>query len=627
MHGPSCWFAASRRAAVLTWLTAAVVLGASSVSGATVVDRDVRHEIHPDGSILERTHLRVRLETSADLFEWSDYAIYLDDHRNLESVEARVIPAAGGSPTTLKKKHQDEVESAGRGLLHSSARYHVLRFPPESLETGAVLDIAHRVRVAPYFPGGAVDLFLGPEPVASMSIEVTGAPQGFRWHLDGLDAGVRVVETGSGVRVAGEDVEPPTDLEQAPADATQPVLRYAWGPAATWNDVGRWYQDLRNALPPTSESVRSTARELVRGLEDPRERLERLLGYAGKTVRYVAVEVGIGGFRPSTPDETLERGWGDCKDKATLLVDLLEEAGLRAHPALILSSTDGRIDPSFPSPFVFNHMIVAVETEGMPVGPTDPVSEGFLFVDPTHDRGTSRWLHGAVQNQHALVVRESGSTLIPTPSLFDANVRELAVDLDVDPGGTARGTVELTLSGEYGSVVQELVAAVNADRMEEVVRSVASAVLPGVDVHRVGWGFDDGGVPRGNLQAGVSIDKLLPTGGDRISFHLPSLSRTPPTSILDDRSVPVVVDAGESRERWTLALPRDGCRPDSDDVSVETPAGSYHQSMTVEGKHLQVDRSLVLTHRWIESELFDALRDLALAETRSKKRRLRLVCE
>lgn len=619
-------FRASVSLLALIWLGSVPGVLPSPASAATLVDREVRHEIRADGTILEHTRLRVRLETRADLSAWSEYAIYLDEHRELEEIEARVVPAGGGSPTELKKKDQDEMEAAGPGELHSSARYHVLRFPPRLLEPGALLEVVHRVRVAPYFPGGAVALVSGDDPVASLSIEITGAPEGFRWHVDGADLEVRVTETASGLRLAAEDLEPPDALAHAPAGSAEPVLRYAWGPATSWSEIGRWYRGLTDALPPPAEAVRARARELVGGVEDPRERLERLLRFASQNVRYVAVEVGIGGFVPSTPEETLGRGWGDCKDKSTLLVDLLGEAGIEARPALILSAADQRIDPEFPSPFVFNHMIVAVETDGLTVEPTDPVSQGLLFVDPTHDRGTSRWLHGAVQGQYALVVGDEGSELVPTPALFESNVRDLTVDLELDPDGTARGAAELTLTGDYGSAVQDLVAGVSTDRMEEVVRGVFSALLPGVDVQRVGWGFDDGGVPRGSLRADLSITGLIPTTGERLSFHLPGLSGAPSTSILDDRSVPVVLDAGEIRERWEVTLHLEGCRPDTEDVSMETAVGSYRQSMVVDGGHLRVERRLVLAERWIEPERFEALRELSLAETRAKKRRLRLTC-
>lgn len=510
-------------------------------------------------------------------------------------------------------------------MLHASSRFHRLRFP--GLTVGSVVEVEHRVRVSPYFPGGSVRLFDEGADVASLSVEVTGAPAGFRWQLDGAEADLKVAETAAGLTLVGEGLAAPDPPQEAPGDAERgPVLRYAWGPAATWGDVGRWYRGLLGELPAAAPEVRAKARELTAGLDDPRERLEALLAFARRDVRYVAVEVGIGGYRPSPPAETMARGWGDCKDKSLLLVELLAEAGIDAYPALILLGDTERIDPGFPTPFVFNHVIVAVTADGLAVGETDPVSEGLLFVDPTDDRATSRWLHEAVQDQHALVVRPAGAALVPTPALFDQNRRELQVTVTVGPDGTARGRAELSLSGAPGSWVRSLLADAKPHEVEETARRVFASLLPAVELGSVSWGLDESGpAPRGLFSAEVSVPGLVPAGGST-SFALPALSGTPSVSILDERTEPVVLAPGVSRERWTVTLPRQGCRPETEDVEVETAVGSYRQTATAEGAVLTVERDLTLSARWVEPDGFAALKELSLAETRAKKRRLRLAC-
>jgi len=100
-------------------------------------------------------------------------------------------------------------------------------------------------------------------------------------------------------------------------------------------------------------------------------------------VRYVAVEVGIGGYRPAPPLDVMTRRWGDCKDKSVLLVDLLNAAGIEAYPVVHPSGPQGRVDPEFPAVDGFNHFIVAVSTAGLEVTPDDPVAGDFLFIDAT----------------------------------------------------------------------------------------------------------------------------------------------------------------------------------------------------------------------------------------------------
>ena len=95
-------------------------------------------------------------------------------------------------------------------------------------------------------------------------------------------------------------------------------------------------------------------------------------------IRYFGIEMGSDSHRPASPAQTLARRFGDCKAKALLLVQLLDELGIEAHPALV--DTSGRVEsPTHPWRLhAFDHVIVRVVDEGT-----------VHFVDPTrtHERG------------------------------------------------------------------------------------------------------------------------------------------------------------------------------------------------------------------------------------------------
>jgi transglutaminase-like putative cysteine protease len=597
-----------------------------AAQGATILEKNVLHEIGADGAVTETTRLSVLLEGSVDREGWSRYAIYLDTNRTLEAVTARVR-RPDGRFIDIGKKDQDVVQGGGSYTLHSSVRYHVLTLPPP--EPGAMVHIDYRVRVEPYFPGGFLSLFRGDEAIAKLAVEVRGAPAGWRWHLTQPVPGMtlQVSEQEGGLTLVGEGLEAPDPPERAPGEAAEgPILLYSWGAAGTWDGVGRWYTDLLRQLGAEHPEARARARELVAGVSDPRERLEKLLAYASRNVRYVAVEVGVGGYRPSPPVETLTRGWGDCKDKSLLLVEMLREAGIPAHLALVRSTADEQIDPAFPSPYVFNHAIVAVSTKGLATLPTDPVAEGWLFVDPTFEKGNSRWLNPWVQDQQALVVLPEQSRLVRTPFLPAQDGRELTVELSPAGEVGSRGTAELVLSGRYGQSLQELIAAERPERVEEVVHAVFRRLLPGVALSGVAWGVDEGSLPRAILRAAVTLPTLRLDSALSSSLQLPGLSGLPATSLLDNRQLPLLVEPGRTVEHWTLHLPREDCQVENPTVDVHNGVGSYRQTAAGQGQRLTVERTLELVTRRVPPEAFADFRELALAEGRSKKRRLRLVC-
>ncbi|HEX6863335.1 MAG TPA: hypothetical protein VF414_10995, partial [Thermoanaerobaculia bacterium] len=79
-----------------SWLAAsALALFGGTAHAATVLDRAVRIEIRPDGSVIERERLRVRLDNDRDFAAWSPYVIYLDENRELSSLSASVLRPDG----------------------------------------------------------------------------------------------------------------------------------------------------------------------------------------------------------------------------------------------------------------------------------------------------------------------------------------------------------------------------------------------------------------------------------------------------------------------------------------------------------------------------------------------------
>jgi len=77
-------------------------------------------------------------------------------------------------------------------------------------------------------------------------------------------------------------------------------------------------------------------------------------------IRYFSVSISENTHRPQQPDVTLERRFGDCKDKALLLATLLRAMGVRANPVLVSDSMGRRILGSLPTPLAFDHAVVQV---------------------------------------------------------------------------------------------------------------------------------------------------------------------------------------------------------------------------------------------------------------------------
>lgn len=606
---------------------ALLLLAAAAPSGAaTVLARTVSIEIRPDGSVAERTHLRVRLDNDADFDAWSPYRVYLDQNRTLESLTASALKP-DGKTVDVGRRDLDTEETVAPGELHSSRKFRAVRFP--KVPVGSILTVDAAVRSRPYFPAGAVRLGLS-EPIESLRVEVHGAGAGWRWRLDGKLPGLDVKETPGGVTVTAQNLprRPPVDL--APDDAADgAVLRYAWGgDSSGWEGVGRWYDRLVADVPRGAAAVQAKAQELTAGLSGRREKIEALLAFVRRQVRYVAVEIGIGGYRPATPQDVLERRWGDCKDKAFLLIDLLRQAGIEAYPVLILSAERDRVDRDFPAP-QFNHAIVAVPADGLGLAPEDPVAGGYLFLDATQTTGGLAWLHPGAQDQEALVVRGGQGVLVHTPIRQEREKVRLALDMAVAADGQLAGTARLEVAGEPGAAFVDLVAAGRPDEVDRVARQVFGHYLPGVKIDQPRWTTDEKAVPAAVLTANVRLPAppTSPSPGGWPAYTLPPLAVMPSLGVLDDRDLPVVAAPLTEELSWSVTLPAGNCPPArGQDVEVSNALGSYRQKVSLAGTKLTVERRSELRKRWIEPADFPALKEVALAESRTGKRRLRGEC-
>lgn len=128
-----------------------------------------------------------------------------------------------------------------------------------------------------------------------------------------------------------------------------------------WSEVVDWALPLYAVAYEDQPEVAQLARSLTEGLETDAQRVMAVLAYLQKHVRYLGIEMGINSHRPSPPDETLKRRFGDCKDKTVAMVALLSALGIEARPVLV--NTDGirYEDDIHPAIDAFDHVIVLVD--------------------------------------------------------------------------------------------------------------------------------------------------------------------------------------------------------------------------------------------------------------------------
>ncbi|MBV9495490.1 MAG: DUF3857 domain-containing protein [Acidobacteria bacterium] len=186
-----------------------------------------------------------------------------------------------------------------------------------------------------------------------------------------------------------------------PSDVAQiPYVAFSTG--KSWQEIARRYEELVDKQIAGSDLKKMVA--TARGnATDRREVIARLLAAIQKEVRYAGVEIGEASIVPRPPRTVLSNKYGDCKDKATLLVAMLREAGIPAHVALLRAGWEFDTIADLPGLGGFNHAIVVVDGETP------------LWIDPTDEYGRPGALPVQDQGRMALVATAATTSLVRTP--------------------------------------------------------------------------------------------------------------------------------------------------------------------------------------------------------------------
>lgn len=213
-----------------------------------------------------------------------------------------------------------------------------------------------------------------------------------------------------------------------------------------WDDISEWYYGrLFQPQIDITPAISAKARELTKGCISQTQKIRKVFDFV-QSLRYVAIELGLGGYVPSRPATVLTRMYGDCKDKSILLISLFRSLGINAKPVLVLTSDEGVVDPSFPC-WMFNHMIVkATEKNGKAYWLDATADHCGLGEIPYQDQGTN-----------ALVLNYNNTSQIETipSSTFSENAEIISAMVSIAPSGTAKFGISVGFKGQANLEARE----------------------------------------------------------------------------------------------------------------------------------------------------------------------------
>ena len=200
--------------------------------------------------------------------------------------------------------------------------------------------------------------------------------------------------------------------------------------AASWEAQAKKYlESIRDHLQ-LEPSQRQIATKLAPDSGREMDRISAVANYVQSNYTYKAIEFGRRARIPHQTAEIVHNQYGDCKDHALLLQQMLEASGIPCRLALI--KTAGTLQKTLPSLDQFDHMVVYV-----------PSHENGFFIDCT-DKGSvlGQTVPLGLARKEALILDEKNPRFVSIP--------------DYAPGSSAISSQrEVRLTNQADVVVHE----------------------------------------------------------------------------------------------------------------------------------------------------------------------------
>jgi hypothetical protein len=224
---------------------------------------------------------------------------------------------------------------------------------------------------------------------------------------------------------------------------------------SSWQEMGNWYRNLTSGRRDASAEIKQQAATLTASANTLLDKMKALAQFVQHDIRYVAIELGIGGWQPHAAPEVFTHRYGDCKDKATLLSSMLSQIGVESY-YVVINSERGFVTPEIPANVGgFDHVVLAIKLPGNAADPSliatmdHPRLGKILFYDPTNELTPFGQIGGYLQANYGLLVTPEGGELVALPKQPSTmnSVRRTA-KLTLDQAGKLKGEVNETRIGD-----------------------------------------------------------------------------------------------------------------------------------------------------------------------------------
>ena len=381
----------------------------------------------------------------------------------------------------------------------------------------------------------------------------------------------------------------------------------AGGPAmngpSTWQQLGTWYTNLTMGRRDASPEIKHTVASLTASAKTPLDKMRDVATFVQTNIRYVAIELGVGGVLPHPAGEVFAHRYGDCKDKATLMATMLHEIGVDSY-YVVINAERGAVTSQTPAYIgAFNHVVLAIKLpdglndSSLIATREDPKLGRLLFFDPTNELTPFGQIGGYLQDNYGLLVGADGGQLVKLPAQPSGlNGIQRTAKLTLDATGTLKGDIQEFRTGDLAQ--QERRALRETSKDTEMIKPIERLLGNSLTTYRLAKtrvsNLHQNEQPLG-FDYEVEAEAYAKRAGDLLLVR-PRVIGTKASGVVESkepRQYPVEFSApARDTDTFDIALPA-GYEVDElpPPVDVEYSFAAYHSKTEVKGSAIRYTRS------------------------------------
>ncbi|HVJ52784.1 MAG TPA: DUF3857 domain-containing protein [Aliidongia sp.] len=345
------------------------------------------------------------------------------------------------------------------------------------------------------------------------------------------------------------NLNPRTDIHAA-VDLRDRVARLSASSFQSYEQLARAYAALAEPKMAVTPKISALAAEITAGRSDRRARAEAIYGWVSRHIRYVGIELGVGGLVPHDADTVLANGYGDCKDHAALFSALLKAAGIASDVVMINSGASFTL-PKPPSIGTLNHAITYLP-------------ELDLYADTTAGVAPFGILPFDEYGKPVVHTEAAGKVVQRTPNL-PADVASISekTTAHLDRTGKIAGESETITTGPFSVWARQVASGIQAAGSEKVAEDqLRAAGLGGAGAYELTAPYELSSSYRikSHFESGIRAEYLSGT-----SFFVPAALETGvspgdvllgPLTLVDPAGTePTTCFSGRESQELSLELP------------------------------------------------------------------------